>query len=690
MHSNILRVLVWIVLLSAGASWHPRNYAQGVTEAERLLQKAMLSEDVDGDLQAAIEQYKKIVADNGGNRAVAARALLRLAGCYEKLGREEAQKTYQKVINDYPDQAAEVASAREKLAEFTRAIKEEASRPVFQNITIPGKLTAGAQLSPDGTRLAMVSDGDIWIVSLQGKVAADIAGAPVQLTRGANASWDGLTWSGNGQWIAYNEEKIPSRDIYVLPASGGALRKVSRVVPVMGMGAWWLGLSSDGSRLAYSTTSEDQVFLQMVSVDTGETLARFASPDAGEPRFSPDDRYIAYVRRTKRLSSWSNLVRIMRLADQSDVPVTEAPMNARTPVWSPDGSLIAFLVYPDRARPMETEVWISRVTEAGEATRESTKIKLPRFARSIAGWTSDNRIGLLCLSPFRNAIYTVPLSGGKATQVTPDTWAAFLPQWSPDGERIYFRMGRGDIAFVPAGGGAINVISQEGDKVIETLPGGGNHISPDGKRIVFSGYKEGVVSARLWAMPITGGQPVRLPMKPDLNAWQPRWSPDGKWIAFESERDAPGERKLDENIFIVSSEGGEARQLTHHTDCFCELEAWSPRGDSIAYACSDKTIRIIPATGGEPRIVLKDPALEHHQGSLAWTLDGSRLMYTAKDRLWTVSTSGGEPEAIKTDMDGGILQFALSPDGKTIAFNVPSGGDPELWLMEDFLSLVKR
>ena len=69
---NIPRVLLVIVLLAASGSWHLSSNAQGVTEAERLLQKAMLLETVDGDLQAAIEQYKKIVADHGGNRAVAA------------------------------------------------------------------------------------------------------------------------------------------------------------------------------------------------------------------------------------------------------------------------------------------------------------------------------------------------------------------------------------------------------------------------------------------------------------------------------------------------------------------------------------------------------------------------------------------------------------------------------------------
>jgi Tol biopolymer transport system component len=267
----------------------------------------------------------------------------------------------------------------------------------------------------------------------------------------------------------------------------------------------------------------------------------------------------------------------------------------------------------------------------------------------------------------------------------------FQPQWSPDGEKIYFRWGQGDIAYVPAAGGTIRVVPRTGDKVGVALPNGGNHISPDGERIVWAGGRKTIPGVHLWTMPVTGGEPVRLPMKPDLNSFQPRWSPDGRWIAFYSERAVSGDRELDLNIFVVSSEGGEPRQLTNHTDCFCELSAWSPAGDSIAYACSDSIIRIIPVGGGEPRTVLKADELQYRQGSLAWTLDGTRLIYSAKGRLWTVAAAGGEPTVISTDLDGNILQFALSPDGKSIAFNTPSaGGGLELWLMEDFLSLVKR
>src|SRR5512139_2346774 len=261
---NIPRALLVIVLLAAGGSWHLSSNAQGVTEAERLLQKAILLETVDGNLQAAIDQYKKIVAENGGNRVVAARALLRLAGCYEKLGRNEAQKTYQQLISDYADQTAEVALAKQKLAALAEASKEQAAGPVFRKITIPGEISAAAQLSPDGGRLAMGSGRDIWIVDLRGQVAPEIAGAPEQLTHGANAASTGLTWSGNGQWIAYNEYTIPTRNMYVLPVSGGSPRKLTRPVPLLGNAPWDLGLSSDGSRLAYATIEAQEEIEQQV------------------------------------------------------------------------------------------------------------------------------------------------------------------------------------------------------------------------------------------------------------------------------------------------------------------------------------------------------------------------------------------------------------------------------------------
>jgi Tol biopolymer transport system component len=411
-----------------------------------------------------------------------------------------------------------------------------------------------------------------------------------------------------------------------------------------------------------------------------------ADPVSTDPAFSPNGKFIAYVKswEVKPYDSRSE-VRVVRLNDQGDVRFTEGFLaRARSPVWSPDGELLAFLMLPGRDSASQ-EVWITPVSETGKAAAASTKISLPNTTYdSLAGWTTDNKIGLLFPSPTHAAIYTVPTSGGKATQVTPGE--GFHPRWSPDGERIYFRHDRGDIAFVPASGGKVALLSQGAEKVVEVLPGGGNHISPDGKRIVFSGYKEGLAGVHLWTMPVTGGEPVRLAMKPGSDSRCPQWSPDGRWIAFISER-ALSDTKLDLNIYLVSSEGGEPRQLTHHTECYCQLLTWSPDGNTIAYTCTDGALRIIPVTQGEPQKVIKLDGLGRHDG-LAWTPDGARLVYSVKGRIWTVAP-GGVPSEINTGLDAQIGDLAISPDGRRIGFNASAGGDPELWFMEDFLSLVK-
>jgi len=81
--------------------------------AEVALQAAIKKEMVDGDLKGAIEQYKKIA--QSGNRAAAARALVRMGQCQERLGEAEARKAYEKVVREYADQAEAAAEARTRL-----------------------------------------------------------------------------------------------------------------------------------------------------------------------------------------------------------------------------------------------------------------------------------------------------------------------------------------------------------------------------------------------------------------------------------------------------------------------------------------------------------------------------------------------------------------------------------------------
>src|SRR5512136_1071436 len=145
--------LAGIVILTAGllTAW---SVPQGEDPAV-LLRAAIEKEEVDGDLAAAIEQYKHIIKIAGANRAVAAQALLRLGGCYEKRGPEEARRTYQQLIRDYGEQAKEVAAARQRLAALTTGAAARAGDSRLAIRRVPD-LDMYTRPSPDGKYLAFV------------------------------------------------------------------------------------------------------------------------------------------------------------------------------------------------------------------------------------------------------------------------------------------------------------------------------------------------------------------------------------------------------------------------------------------------------------------------------------------------------------------------------------------------------
>ena len=90
--------------------------ASQANPAKLLLEEATKKEVVDGDLKGAIEVYQKIVALEGVPRATAARALLHLGQCYEKLGNAEARKAYERLVREFGDRPEEARLARGRLA----------------------------------------------------------------------------------------------------------------------------------------------------------------------------------------------------------------------------------------------------------------------------------------------------------------------------------------------------------------------------------------------------------------------------------------------------------------------------------------------------------------------------------------------------------------------------------------------
>jgi Tol biopolymer transport system component len=306
------------------------------------------------------------------------------------------------------------------------------------------------------------------------------------------------------------------------------------------------------------------------------------------------------------------------------------------------------------------------------------------------GWSSDNKIGLFLRNPSHRAVYTIPVAGGKATQITPgasdselkkDRGYRVYPKWSPDGKKVFLRWGGGNIATVPSQGGKMTIVhSREDTKIIPIVPGGGCDVSPDGKSIVSAIYKSDKRPFKfgIWTMQIGGGEEKHVAQNfiPDRH---PCWSPDGKQIAFIRYIKKGGEP----NIYTTSQDGEQIRKITSASDSVVEASIdWAPDGKHIAYLSKNKSINIVSIEGGEVCTIAEVNTLD---GALAWSPKGDEIAYTSEARIWVVSVEGGESREVQTGLKGKVYgTIDWSPDGKKIIFTAASGGDRELWLMEDF------
>src|SRR4030042_2159015 len=191
--------------------------------AKQLFEKALHLEETKGDLEKAVEVYKRIVAEFPGERVLAAQSFYHLGLCYEKLGLRDAQKAFQNVIEAYPDQTATVRVARQKLTALARAqasVKEGDQE--FKITKIHSDKFRGGNLSPDGKRLALIDykEHNIWL--------RDIAsGQEVHLVRPANEILD-CFWSWDSRWIAFLTGR---NSVGIISAEGGQPRTIIELDP---------------------------------------------------------------------------------------------------------------------------------------------------------------------------------------------------------------------------------------------------------------------------------------------------------------------------------------------------------------------------------------------------------------------------------------------------------------------------
>jgi len=693
---------------------------QNSSEHKVLFEKAKFTMETKGDLKGAIKLFSEIIEKYPDEREYAAKSQLYIGLCYEKLGLKEAQKAFQKVVDNYPDQQQEAAIAREKLSmlvKLAKALEKVPHKPTFRKIRIPTKLTWDAQLSPDGQKVILASDKKLWIMPLSGKLGPDFPGVPVKLnTDDVEVDRYGLAWSGDGKWIAFNdnevireEERKGSKAIYIVSAEGGKPKKVFENYRNARVVNYRMSLSPHGKTLAFSSVDKErnEQHIYTIFVDGG-LPKQLADVKAREPVFSPDGKMIAFVE-DKNLGRGGGGLWVIPANGGTPKLVAKAGM-ASSPIWSPEGNMIAFVDY-DNDRSVR-QIYIIPIRQDGEAAGEMITLDTPegiKRAELLAGWTADNKIGAIFQSRAEFGLYTLPAKGGKAALVAHGGYP-MQPRWSPDGKRIFHTNvadeGSGDwqelaVAFVQAEGGKVTTVPIKSDaKIYKPAWGGGNNVSPDGKMIVFSGKTKEGSGMHIWTLPVEGGKPRQLTKAPaPITDRFPCWSPDGKAIAFLRARKSENYfmQYGDTNIYIVQVNGGEPKPLTSESDhvAFSPI-AWSPDGKLLAYFSRDEanlpgdgTLNVIPVDGGEPHVVGKVQNI-HPNRELAWSPDSKRIAFNGPEFydkvIKIISLKDGSIVDIETDLvDTKIYHLDWSPDGDRLVFGGWKGGSPEFWLMEDFL-----
>ncbi len=413
------------------------------------------------------------------------------------------------------------------------------------------------------------------------------------------------------------------------------------------------------------------------------------------PSFSPDGKFIAYVGYSK-----GNIGELWIVPSTGGNPIKLAKVNGRLrgPVWSPDGKYIAAHHEPGNNNSSK-EILVYASSSELSTTEEPTKITLPGESYNIlAGWTPDDELGVFVQSEEHSAIYTVPASGGKAVQVSPEGQWPYYPRWSPDGKHIYFRPPyipqkksdvenkQSPVLYVSATGGNPVGIPVVSDQDLTTrVPGGGFNISPDGKKIVLS-------TGNLWTISLEDGVPTRLTSNRYFDCRYPCWSPDGKWIAFIDDTDTQ-DKNYNESfraIYTIPAEGGEIRQITSKADSVGDgAITFSTNGEHITFF-SGGTIKTKPVEGGESNVLVADiKSFRHSQ--LAYSPDGSKIAHNAMGKIWITSLDEGVPQELQTGLpkNARLSEFGWSPDSEKIAIFGSSGGEAEFWLISNFLPLDK-
>jgi Tol biopolymer transport system component len=444
-------------------------------------------------------------------------------------------------------------------------------------------------------------------------------------------------------------------------------------------------LSPDGRQIAFTWNGDKQdnfdIYIRLVGSNSQLQLTKHPGEDLS-PAWSPDGNTIAFLRRLDGDRNELLLIPALggperKLTETFIVDDSKSRLSALA--WSPDGRWLA--VSHREAEDLAQDLFLVSA-ETGEKRRltrspiNSSRDFTPTFSpdgRAVL-FTRFSSLGTTA------EMYVLSLSQVLAPAGEPrhlKTAERFVrsPVWTPDGRYIVFLAApnigereQTELRKIAASGA-------DTSERVSLLEGEINEMSL-GRHLVYPrrSTETDIYRAEIPAPGRPASQPQLLISSTRLDN-QPRYSPDGKKIAFGSTRSGAAE------IWLADADGSNQVQLTSFGGPMIGARDWSPDGQRLVFHARPEgqaDIFTIPAAGGAPKRLTTDPK---DDVAPSYSRDGRSIYFVSyrsgRDEIWKMPAEGGE--AVQITSAGGHMPYE-SHDDRTLYFRHPNG-EKGIWKM---------
>ncbi len=697
-----------LIATFCGFSWAIEPLSGPSSQQQEVqLQKAIQKETVDGDLQAAIEQYKKIISTRGVGRAVAARALLQLGSCYEKLGIADARKTFEQLLKDYGDQTEIAAQARARLAALapSAAPAPAITGPTVRKLVGPAlRCPSWTDLvSPDGKYFTCTGRNNLYLREVESGLEHKITTYSEESDEKNYINFP--IWSADSKRIAYTHYTEGNHDLCFVSLEDRKPRVLYTLKDSpddrSSLKPYWL---TDGKTiLVYLNPVEGDPSFLFISVGDGLTKSvPTAGIEGGYLYISPDGKYMAHISCNEGvLSANSTCIKLRRLEDFHLLSTITDPILHRLIGWSPSGDALLFT----SNRGGSLGLWRQRVSE-GKPEGEPELLKANIGAFYPLGIDRNGSI-FYRASSSRQDVYVaaVDLQKGASVEAPKRIGQSTVggdqsPAWSPDGKWLAYLCPQStNEKYFPKTLCLWSLDSAQSRQVIldrristitkMTWP-------TDNKYLLACSSRP---TPGLYRLSPETGETLKIDVvEPGTTS---AWTPDGS-VVFKRTGgfDAPNQQ-----IVARDLKTGQEKEIYHSVEP-CRLSMYfmpvSPDGRWLVFwrtvikegGLPDYTALLLASTSGGPaREILKRPGKVYFSTD-GWSAD-SRSFYSLyyeigseENKKLQFSVEGGEPTEISLplgEFGRSFSQLSFHPDGKHVAFVGTSKGSSELWVMENFL-----